>query len=253
MSNIALTKVFTESSSKGAARLVLLAIANYANDEMQAWPGVACIARMAGVKERAVHYAIANLQAIGELNVGVRAGARCTNLYTITIQGVQTVQVGGANRAPNTSLHLIDTSMKEEKKKEVPSDEGLKFADWFKTLIPEINLSDNWKTKWAIVYDKLTRIDKRGKAEIAKVCQWARSDSFWSAQFLSPEKLRRRNNSGVQYYDVFKAKITSSSFPSVKKTEFIPGVGQMTQDQMAACRKKTEDAQNEYLKKYELI
>lgn len=80
-----------ETQTKGTDRLVLLSLANHANELWQAWPSVPRIAAEANVAERAVQRSIANLKALGILAVdrqqaplGVRISAdRRPNLYTI--------------------------------------------------------------------------------------------------------------------------------------------------------------------------
>jgi len=92
-------------------------------------------------------------------------------------------------------------------KKESVSPEGLTFAHWFRDTLPEkTNMPDRWEKSFAQVYDDLVRLDGRDGAEIRRVCQWARNDSFWSSNFQSPAKLRKRNKDGIQYYDVFLEK-----------------------------------------------
>ena len=92
-------------------------------------------------------------------------------------------------------------------KKETTSPEGLTFAHWFRDTLPEkTNMPDRWEKSFAQVYDDLVRLDGRDGAEIRRVCQWARNDSFWSSNFQSPAKLRKRNKDGIQYYDVFLEK-----------------------------------------------
>lgn len=104
----------------------------------------------------------------------------------------------------------LDSDGKEEKKQKA-SERGLKFADWFKTILPpKINLSGNWRENWAKCFDDMLRLDKRTPEEIQKVCQWARSDDFWGSNFMSPMKLRERKDA-VQYFDTFAAKMASAS------------------------------------------
>lgn len=55
-------------------------------------------------------------------------------------------------------------------------------------------------------FDKLIRIDKYTVEDIKKAIIWARSDDFWTKNFLSPVKLRNKDKSGVKYIDVFLAK-----------------------------------------------
>lgn len=79
------------------------------------------------------------------------------------------------------------------------------FAEWFKdNLWPKhIDVPIGYKKSWAEVYVKLHKTGKP-KLEIADICKWARSDEFWSKNFLSPAKLIKKNKEGVLYYDVFK-------------------------------------------------
>ena len=92
-------------------------------------------------------------------------------------------------------------------KKESVSPEGTTFAHWFRDTLPEkTNMPDRWEKSFAQTYDDLVRLDGRDGAEIRRVCQWARNDSFWSSNFQSPAKLRKRNKDGIQYYDVFLEK-----------------------------------------------
>lgn len=106
------------------------------------------------------------------------------------------------------------TTNNEEKTKNkseaTASEDGLAFADWFRKLLPEdINLKSTWRESFGRCFDELIRLDKRTKAEIYAVCEWARKDSFWSTNFLSPLKLRDKKD-GVSYYDKFKAKYEAS-------------------------------------------
>lgn len=84
------------------------------------------------------------------------------------------------------------------------SPEGVQFAQWFKSSLPEtVNLKSNWQQSFAKVHDDMIRLDNRSSEEIRKVSRWARTDPFWKSNFMSPEKLRKRNPSGIQYFDVF--------------------------------------------------
>lgn len=88
------------------------------------------------------------------------------------------------------------------------SPEGIQFAHWFKSSLPEtVNLKVNWQESFAKVHDDLVRLDKRSPEEIRKVCQWARTDSFWKSNFMAPAKLRDRNTGGIQYFDLFSEKM----------------------------------------------
>lgn len=113
----------------------------------------------------------------------------------------------------------------EERKKEGTElhADCFRFADWFRTLLPaDFKLQSGWRDSWAQCFDEMLRIDSRSKEEIREVCQWARKDEFWSSNFLSPLKLRKRND-GVQYFDTFLSKCRNGTKPIIKQTISIHG------------------------------
>lgn len=86
--------------------------------------------------------------------------------------------------------------------------EGERFVAWFLDLLreteaPEPSLTDSIRAGWARTYVRMIGIDGRTKADVKEVCQWARNDPFWRRNFLSPAKLRQRNDDGVMWFDVF--------------------------------------------------
>lgn len=96
---------------------------------------------------------------------------------------------------------------------EVSSD-GLAFASWFKsTLPPTTKLDRNWQKSFGKVFDDLVRIDHRTPEDIRRIAAWARADEFWQSNFMSPSKLRKKNKDGVQYFDVFAAKASTTTQP----------------------------------------
>jgi hypothetical protein len=101
-----------------------------------------------------------------------------------------------------------------------PSEDGLNFATWFRgTLSDGHRLRDSWREDWGRAYDDLIRIDKRTPDEVWNVSKWARADGFWSSQFLSPLKLRKRNNDGTTFFDIFVAKMNKSNKPPPRRKE----------------------------------
>ena len=87
-------QVFERSASKGNDRLVLLALADEANDEgTNAWPSINTIAfKAGGIDERTARRCIRNLEELGELRVDLNAGGtadwrsdRRPNLYTVLL------------------------------------------------------------------------------------------------------------------------------------------------------------------------
>lgn len=66
-------------------------------------------------------------------------------------------------------------------------------------LHPKKNQVDNWLE----VLEKLHRIDNLPLHAIEKIVESTRADEFWSKNFLSLTKLRKKNRDGVLYITVF--------------------------------------------------
>ena len=139
------------------------------------------------------------------------AGNACNPTKTHTKTHTQTKTKTNNEDEKNSSADADESDFFSQAeitpKKETVSSEGTTFAHWFRDTLPEkTNMPDRWEKSFAQTYDDLVRLDGRNDAEIRRVCQWARTDSFWSSNFQSPAKLRKRNKDGIQYYDVFLEK-----------------------------------------------
>ncbi len=80
-----MSRVWDESIHNGTALLLLLAIADHANDDGLCWPSVATLAAKARVQERQAQNLIAQLEASGELVVRRGHGRRNTSIYVVAI------------------------------------------------------------------------------------------------------------------------------------------------------------------------
>lgn len=101
--------VWDHSEAKGMARLVLLAIADHADDERwSAWPSVARIAAKVKISERTVQRYLRSLEALGEVTVAAKQGG--SNRYTIhprqavTPTGGHPDNVTGGDKRPEQPL-----------------------------------------------------------------------------------------------------------------------------------------------------
>jgi hypothetical protein len=108
VSHQATTWVMEFSESKLATRLVLLAIAHrVSNDNGEAFPSVATIAREANVSESSVHASLLALVEKGELEIDREASQYGTNVYKLPkflvwIEGLH--QQGGTKSVPTKSV-----------------------------------------------------------------------------------------------------------------------------------------------------
>lgn len=83
MSNRWMNMVWKSSKHKGTARLVLLAIADHANDDGECWPSIARIADHANISKRQAVRIVAELEADGSLQIQRGDGRNHTSRYLI--------------------------------------------------------------------------------------------------------------------------------------------------------------------------
>lgn len=74
---------WSRSESRNGARLVMLALADRADDDGFAWPSIEDLCERTKLSPRAVQKAITNLVELGELKVESGGGRRVRNRYTI--------------------------------------------------------------------------------------------------------------------------------------------------------------------------
>lgn len=95
--------VWDQSRSGPTQRLVLLAIADCANDRgTDAYPAASTLAKKTGLSERGVRKAINDLQSIGELEVDYKAGPKGCNRYRVLMPDL--APHAGSDPAPRATL-----------------------------------------------------------------------------------------------------------------------------------------------------
>lgn len=92
-----------------------------------------------------------------------------------------------------------------------------------KDLIPQ---TVNQKNKWLECIDKLHRLENLQYSDIELIVKKTREDEFWSKNFLTLLKLRRKDRNGIPYWKVFREKFkvkksnieeTYNSYEQVKR------------------------------------
>lgn len=85
-----MARVWADSKHSGSHLLMLLAIADFADDDGNAYPAVNTLAEKCRMKPRNAQVILSTLRQSGELEVRENEGPRGTNLYRIsTLQGAQ--------------------------------------------------------------------------------------------------------------------------------------------------------------------
>jgi hypothetical protein len=83
MSIYCISKVWAHSRATESELIVLLAIADFADDAGYAYPSTATLAAKARISERTAQRAIRRLEQMGEITVDAQAGQRGCNLYRL--------------------------------------------------------------------------------------------------------------------------------------------------------------------------
>lgn len=102
MSIQTMSRVWEHSNLGSTQLLLLLAIADFSNDEGVAWPSVRTLARKIRMSERNTHYLLTKIIKTGELAIEKNKGPRGCNLFRVQIlqganlSGMQQVALGGA-------------------------------------------------------------------------------------------------------------------------------------------------------------
>lgn len=250
---------------KGPARAVLIALADYANESGTTWPSIATLADDSGFSRTTVKDALRTLRRMGLVTSEARTdeeGDPTSNRYVLHLGGVGRGTPHPSQDAPHpgqdtphgragdarqvgrepppilsieptiepTGGHVGNPLKRTHRRGFNPeaSPEGIQFAHWFKATLPaSMNLTGNWQESFAKAHDDLVRLDKKSPEQIRNVCQWARTDSFWQTNFMSPAKLRKRNGDGVTYFDSFSEKmkptaVLKSKFAGIQESLQLP-------------------------------
>ena len=206
-----------------ATKLVLLRLADSANDETgECWPSLKHIQDKCNIKSKnTIRRALEILEQLGLVVVIKRkltATQNTSNLYKLNIKkilnpsselggsnselggsnselgGSNSELGGGSNSEPrtNNSFEPINFPPAKAGKKFVYTNDDLLAANWIFGLIK--NLSPNVKTptfeSWANEIRLMRERDGRTHKDICELFKWANEDEFWSANILSPSKLR---------------------------------------------------------------
>lgn len=96
-----MARVWAESTHSGTDLLMMLAIADFADDDGNAYPSVGTLAVKCRTTSRHVNRILAVLRASGELEIRLNEGPRGTNRYRIALKGM-TPASPLTNRSPLT-------------------------------------------------------------------------------------------------------------------------------------------------------
>lgn len=215
--------VWEHSRAEPTDRLVLLAIADAANDHgAEAYPSMATLTKKTRLAERSVQRAIKRLSDLGELVVKPNAGPRGTNRYRITMTpGAESpppqshprpkdTPSGGRGATESPDPRHSDTgtpvtvtpepsSTHPEPSEEPSSSEPasrpdveaicLHLADWIeRNGSKRPTITKAWRDAARLMLDR----DDRTAEQVMRAIDWCQQDEFWRANVLSMPTLRKQ-------------------------------------------------------------
>lgn len=218
--------VWEHSQAKPVHRLVLLAIADCANDTgADAYPATATLARKTGLSERGVRGAVAELVELGELRVEFKAGPRGCNRYRVLMSdpaaragypahgaGSTRQDVPGTrhdttrNPAPRAaepsepSSTSLEPSSSETpaapRRRRAPEPRRDDVEHICRHLAEKIidngckppKITDTWRREARLLLDR----DGRTVEQVIRAIDWCQNDTFWRANILSMPTLRAK-------------------------------------------------------------
>lgn len=210
--------VWEHSRAAGIDRLVLLAIADAANDDgAQAWPSGETLARKTGVNLRTVQRSVRRLVDLGEVSVKTNAGKNGANVYRVHMAAqtpgtappprrsatpaqrhprqnaapAETTQTPGT-APPEPSLNRPTESLRDSAP-EIRRDDVERLCAHLADRI-EANgckrpkVTARWRSSARLLLDA----DGRTEQQIHNAIDWCQTDEFWRANVLSMPTLREK-------------------------------------------------------------
>jgi hypothetical protein len=214
--------VWESSLSEGIDRLVLLAIADCANDAgSHAWPSRASLARKCHIGDKTVRRAVLALVSLGELQVTENAGRNGANLYRVvmnrpgsqddpqgqsdpgqvdppgvreSVRGVNESRQGGQSDT-RTVLEPSGTINKNNSMSEVAarrSDVEAICGHLADRIEANGSKRPAVTQRWRESARRLLDLDGRTEQQVHSAIDWCQGDEFWRSNILSMPKLREK-------------------------------------------------------------
>jgi len=195
--------IFENYRGNATKKLILLTLADFANQDGVCWPSMTTIAKRANIDERTARRLIRELESEGAVATDCRF--RQSNVYSI----VKPAGHDGGNLPPGGTAPpepIIKSIEIGKEGKDIGSTsttivnpKALELATLLHSLIAE-----NYKRRgfsvpsslrpgtWAKDLDLLHRLDGQSWDDIERVIRWCQADDFWSQNILSGAKLRKQ-------------------------------------------------------------
>ena len=188
MSIKVMSRVWEHSKQSGGAKLVLLALADFANDEGSCYPSIPTIARKANMCERNVQYIIRKLIKDGELRIEKeggwdKQGRAWAHEYRVLVKGANFAPLGDiqcTNHGAEDCTPTVITNQGPQAPEGAVSEGLARIGSWFKR-----KPTDRPSPKEILAY---TRIGETSPDD------WDAMEAYYTAKFSPRERDRRRKS-----------------------------------------------------------
>jgi len=137
-----MTRVWANSKQKGSALLLMVSIADYANERGVAYPSIETLARKVRMSERNVQLLLRKLEEAGEIAIKPNAGPAGCNLYRIILDEDSGVN-GGEKIAPPQGENFSPGGEIQREGGEIQRAKGVKASSPDPSLDPPIDPSED--------------------------------------------------------------------------------------------------------------
>jgi hypothetical protein len=174
-----------------------------------------------GISDRSIRTCLERLKSTNEVTI------KSTNKYSIiTLCNYDSYQVEDKKvtskttskppneRPTNDQQTTTNKNNKNDNNIKEYSPDVIDIYEYSKSYFDEKYLKDEVKE----TFRKLIEIDNYQVEEIKNIIKAARTDNFWSKNFMSPNKLRDKDKNGVIYFDKFKVQFNIKSQQKIVKT-----------------------------------
>lgn len=210
MSMMLMVKALKTKVGNPLRKLVLLKLADNANDQGECWPSYQYIADQCEMSKRSVMTHINKLIEDGILRKEIRLGGEKknkSNLYTLMLGGAGDSlggagdSLGGSEGAAPRTYHSLESIKESTHVSAEPKPSKFKFNDdqmnfavavykKVEQVTPQMKKPN--LESWANTARLMVESDNFDLRDVWNVFLWANSDSFWRTNILSVDKIRKK-------------------------------------------------------------
>ena len=187
-----------EQEVSGTDKVVLLALANYADDTARCWPGIRRLAHMARRDERTVKRSLRVLEDGRLVRRHTRLrdnGSQTSNFYTLVMGVTPTTPPHDADVTPPDDTGVTPRTVSKDPSVRKATVERLKapLSDLLADLIERNGSKRPTVSKrWADEERRMLELDMRSPEEALSLIEWCQNDLFWKGNILSMPKFREK-------------------------------------------------------------